>query len=234
MGFLAELLALSDKHGLTPVVVLVVVIGGGLMLRGMVSTWNAVRLSNAEASNRTAKAEADSTAVLSQSINGLAESNNALAKAAIEGINKQFSVLTDILGQLRGGALTQSDDAKARRALSNTLNEVADRIGPIQTDLHDVSLRTAGIPSTITTLLDERLTPMLTLLINMNATVNTVAASAKANGQNVDSIILETAKINDQFSKLIVELALFKDLIFDRDDRIATIINGFNTKEKAP
>jgi hypothetical protein len=209
MGFLAELLALSDKHGLTPVVVLVVVIGGGLMLRGMVSTWNAVRLSNAEASNRTAKAEADSTAVLSQSINGLAESNNALAKAAIEGINKQFSVLTDILGQLRGVALTQSDDAKARRALSNTLNEVADRIGPIQTDLHDVSLRTA-------------------------ATVNTVAASAKANGQNVDSIILETAKINDQFSKLIVELALFKDLIFDRDDRIATIINGFNTKEKAP
>ena len=241
MDYLAALLKLTDQYGLTPVLAIIVVVGGGLMLRGIVSTWNAVRLSNAESRNRTEKAEADSTTTLSQSIREMADSNNAILRQTIEWMKnaeadrgKQFNVLTDILGQIRGIGLAQSDDAKARKAMSNTLNEVADRIVPIQTDLRDVSIRTAGMESGFAKLLDERLTPILTLLIGMNTQVNDLVASGKASGQTIETILLDITKITEAALKIIAEFGLLKDLIFDRDDRIAHILNTLTPKEKTP
>lgn len=241
MDFIAAFFKLVDQYGLRDGVIVVVVLVGVFILWRLSNTRNRIALSNAEGRNRTEKAEAESTISLSQSIREMADSNNAILKATIEWMKnaesdraKQFSVLTDVLGQLRGLSLAQGDEAKRARTMSATLDEVADRITPMQTDLKDVSLRTAGLQSAFTSVVDERVAPLLTLLIGMNTQLNALAQLAQTGSQNVDAIFAEVVKVHAITEKVVIEFKLLKDLIFDRDDRIANILTTYTAKETTP
>lgn len=242
MEYVEDLLELTAKHGAGPVAFFVALVFGVFIVRGIASTWNAVTRLNASGRNQldqstsgAIKQLADSNHELAAQLSEMVKQNNATLQAARDGTLEQAKLFNKSLDRMEGMLSVLDDQKKSSRAMSNTLNEVNDRIGPIQTDLRDVSLRTAGLASTFTALLDERLTPMLTLLISMNTQVNTLAADAKANGQGIETVIQEAAKVNDLVLKIIAELSLLKDLFFDRDEHLSThvqhIINTLNIKE---
>jgi hypothetical protein len=139
-------------------------------------------------------------------------------------------VLTRTLDRMEGMLSVMDRTEKGQRMISNTLNEVNDRIGPIQTDLRDVSLRTAGLESTFAKQLEERFAPVIALLIGMNGQLNGLVAAAQSSGQSVEKTVQEAARITQSTTKIIEEFLLMKDMIFDRDDRLADILISNNIK----
>lgn len=233
MDFVNAFLRLTDQYGLTNTIQVVILFSAIWLLRVFVMRQNKIALSDAESRKVTTQASADNSTTLTAAINNLATSNNDMGKAMIqrmheEGLErgKQYAVLTDMSGQVKGLMIGLGDQTKATRGVTSIVSEVQERIMPMQTDLREVNVRTAGFQSSLVTTLDDRLTPMLTLLIGMNNQLGALAASAKASGQNVDTILAEMTKNNQHIAAIISEFALLKDLLFDRDDRVAEILSG--------
>jgi len=99
-----------------------------------------------------------------------------------------------------------------------------------------VSIRTAGMESGIAKLLDDRIAPIMAIVIGMNTQVNDMAAAVKANGQSAESIVLELTKFNENVAKVIADFVLWKDMMFDRDDRyndlMGHILKALKMKEE--
>lgn len=243
MDPLSAFFKLIDQLGLRDALLVVFVVAAIWAGRLILIRWNTVTTMDAEARNRQGNIGADSIKTLVEGLNNMAASSNNVVNAVMTDMtesrkqrDKQSEVMTSLLGEVRGIALSQSDGAKREKTLSNTLNEVADRIGPIQTDLRDMSVRTAEMPSKLSALLDERFGPLLTLMMNTNTQTNAVAAALQINGQNVEVLIAELAKSNELTARVVSEFALWKDILFDKDDRFYDVLTKLlpTEKEKTP
>lgn len=169
----------------------------------------------------TDKTASNVSAVLADNIGRLGEAILKMSAEASHERTENLMVIKDMTGQMKGMISVLDDTKKSQRGISDTVSEVADRIVPMQTDLKDISLRTAGMPSAFTNLLDERMAPILTLFIGMNTQVNAVAAAVQAISQNGDANTLEVVAVKDHLAKLVAEFSLLKDLFLDRDDRLS-------------
>lgn len=185
--------------------------------------------------DQTEKTASNVSAALADNIGRLGEAILKMSADASHERNENLLVIRDVTGQIKGVLSVLDTSRKEARGMADTLNEVADRIAPIQTDLRDVSKQTAAIPTAFTTLLDERIGPLVSLVIGMNTQVNTIAANIKTNGQNVEAINAEMVKINEFNVKFQSELALLKELFLDRDDHMGKhmqyILNALSVKE---
>jgi hypothetical protein len=237
MGFITELLKLSDQYGLTPVLAIMLLVGGFFLARGVLSTWNYARHQEAQGQNQidnsiagALKDLANSNNLFSQRLGEMAVQNNAIINAASTERLEQSRVLTRTLDRMEGMLSVMDRTEKGQRMISNTLNEVNDRMQPMQTDLKEVNLRTAGLESTFAKQLEERFAPVIALLIGMNGQLNGLVAAAQSSGQSVEKIVQEAARITQSTTKIIEEFLLMKDMIFDRDDRLADILISNNIK----
>jgi seryl-tRNA synthetase len=236
--FLTELFDLINKHGVGPVLLVFIVVIGGLGWREWRKTRNKIEESEANARNKASDAEAESLIKLAQSLREMAESNNALVRLNIEDMrngqshrDKMFATMTELLGQMKGINLAQGDEGKARARMLTALHEIDEKINPLRTDIHEMSVRTAGLEVGVIKAFDDRFGPLMALIIGISTQVNALAAAAQTHGQNTDVIIQEAAKINGQLATIVSEFGLLKDMIFDRDDRIGDILKTFGSKE---
>lgn len=227
MDILEALLQLAVKYGPGLVITLLVILLVFLIVRVAVNTWSKVSQLRAQGQNQIDNSVAKALEQLAKSNDSLtvilsanAVQLNAIMKSSQDERHQQERVLDKTLDRMEGMLSVMDRSEKAQRNMAVTLNEVSDRITPMQTDLHEMSARTAGIPSSIMTAFDERVAPMIAMLIGVNTQVNGLTTSALTSGQNVESIVLAAAQINQSLSKLLEELKLFKDLFFDRDDHL--------------
>jgi signal transduction histidine kinase len=207
---------------------------GVILFLASLALINAFR-NRAATRDQTEKTASNVSAVLADNIGRLGEAILKMSADASHERNENLMVIRDMTGQIKGVLSVLDTTRKEQRGVADTLSEVADRIAPIQTDLRDVSKQTAAIPLAFTAMLDERVGPLVSLVIGMNTQVNAIAANVKANGQNDELLLAEVSKINENTAKIISEVALLKDLFFDRDDHLGKhvqhILNALNVKE---
>lgn len=198
--------------------------------------WLQVYKNRAATKDQVDKTASNVSAVLADNIGRLGEAILKMSADASHERNENLMVIRDMTGQIKGVLSVLDTTRKEQRGMTDTLSEVADRIAPIQTDLRDVSKQTAAIPLAFTAMLDERMGPLVSLVIGMNTQVNAIAANVKANGQNDELLLAEVSKINENTAKIISEVALLKDLFFDRDDHLGKhvqhILNALKVEEK--
>lgn len=233
MDFIAAFFRLVDQYGLTDALKIVAFLVTVSIIFGLFRRWNRIALSNAASRHRTEKADAENSISLSQSIREMAQSNNETVRATMESMraaeserSKQLAVLTDMTGQIRGIGLTLSDESKARKMISASLHELEDKLSPLTTHVQDINVRTAGMEASFVRVLDERVGPMMSLMINISARINDLTVMAQSNGGVAGNMMTETTLMNAQIAQLLVDFSLLKDMIFDRDDRISDILKA--------
>lgn len=242
--FVTEFLELVNKHGLGPVLLgcgVAACVFGGWLLRGWLSTRNKVALSDAEARKESEKAESGAVTGLTRSIDHLVNKigdlvsvNNETNTAAAQERQATLVAIRESTARMEGFTQAMGTNTKALQTVSTAVHELNDNNAQLKTDLKEVRLTTVNLQSEVIKALDDRMTPITTLLINLDNHIKTVLSQGQADAQTLTLILAELGKIVSEMVIVSVAVKDIRTLQYDQDERLAQHIEMANTliKEK--
>ena len=221
--FVTEFFDLMEKYGLERVLLVLALFVILYFARG----WFTTRNKAASAKSDGVKADAEAVIKLAESVNLMAAriadallSNNEAARDAAKERQETIQAIRDAAMRQEGFTLALGHNTQTLRTIASTVHEMSDHSATILTDLKEVRTTTAALPKLIKAL-DDRMSPVTQLLINLDNRISTILMQGQTDTQTQASILIEVGKIVKQCLALVDTLNDIKTLQYDQDERLA-------------